>query len=173
MLSMAGSAEREPMVNRNGWLAFGLAALVVVLDQATKAWLLGPADLIDRGPIPLLPFFELASTWNPGVAFGFLRAHGDVGRWLLVGFAACVVVALGLWARRIERPLSAAGIGLIMGGAIGNNIIDRVRWGQVFDYLHYTGPYFPWIFNVADSGISIGVALLLLDSVLPARPATT
>jgi signal peptidase II len=167
------ASERQPLVNANGWLAFGLAALVVVLDQAAKAWLLGPVDLVDRGPLQILPFFELSSVWNPGVAFGILRAHGDLGRWLLVGFAACVVTALGLWARRIDRRLSAAGIGLIMGGAIGNNIIDRVRWGQVFDYLHYTGPYFPWIFNIADSGISVGVALLLLDSVLPAKAATS
>jgi signal peptidase II len=170
---MAVSAARTPLVNRNGWLAFGLAAVVVVLDQIAKAWLLGPVDLVDRGPIQIVPFFELASTWNPGVAFGFLRAHGDLGRWLLVGFAACVVIALGLWARRMDRRLSAAAIGLIMGGAIGNNIIDRVRWGQVFDYLHYTGPYFPWVFNIADSGISVGVALLLLDSLLPARAAAT
>jgi signal peptidase II len=161
------------MVSRNGWLAFGLAALVVVADQAAKAWLLGPFDLIDRGPVRLLPFFELSSVWNPGVAFGILRAHGDLGRWLLVGFAGCVVVALGLWARRMERAFAAAGVGLIMGGAIGNNIIDRVRWGQVFDYLHFTGPYFPWVINLADSAISVGVGLLVLDSLLTAKPAAS
>jgi signal peptidase II len=165
---MAASA-REPLINRNGWLAFGLAALVVALDQALKAWLLGPFDLIDRAPVQVLPFFRLSSGWNPGVAFGIFHSHGDLGRWLLVGFAACVVVALALWARRMERVVSAAGIGLIMGGAIGNNIIDRVRWGQVFDFLDFSALHFPWVFNVADSGISLGVALLLLDSVLPAR----
>ena len=169
---MAASG-REPRVNRNGWLAFGLAAGVVVADQAAKAWLMGPFDLIDRGPVRLLPVVELSSVWNPGVAFGFLRAHGDLGRWLLVGFALCVVIGLGLWARRMERALSAAAIGLIMGGAIGNNVIDRVRWGQVFDYLNFSGLYFPWVFNIADSAISIGVALLLLDSLLPTKAATT
>ncbi len=168
---MAASA-RTPLINANGWLAFGLATLVVALDQAIKAWLLGPFDLVDRGPVPLVPFFELNSVWNRGVAFGLLRAHGDLGRWLLVGFAACVVVALILWVRRIDRRLSAAAIGLIIGGAIGNNIIDRVRWGQVFDYLHFTGPYFPWVINLADSAISVGVALLVLDSLLPPRAAT-
>jgi signal peptidase II len=170
---MAASPRRAPLVSANGWLAFGLAAVVVVLDQAAKAWLLGPFDLVDRGPVRIAPFFELSSVWNPGVAFGFLRAHGDLGRWLLVGFAGCIVIALGLWARRMERLLSAAGLGLIMGGAIGNNIIDRVRWGQVFDYLNFSGLYFPWVFNVADAAISVGVAMLLLDSLLPARAAAT
>jgi signal peptidase II len=171
---MAAEA-RAPLVNRQGWLAFAVAAVVVLLDQAAKAFLLGPLDLPDRvAPIPLVPFFELASVWNPGVAFGMLRAHGGLGRWLLVGFAACVVVALGLWARRADRRLSAVAIGMIMGGAIGNNVIDRVRWGQVFDYLHFTGPFFPWVINIADASISVGVALLVFDSLLPARkPATT
>jgi signal peptidase II len=163
----------RPLINRNGWLAYGLAAVVVVLDVAIKAWLIGPFDLIDRGPVPLVPFFELNSVWNRGVAFGLLRAHGDIGRWLLVGFAACVVSALALWVRRMDRPLSAAAIGLIMGGAIGNNIIDRVRWGQVFDYLHFTGPYFPWVINLADSAISVGVGLLVLDSLLTPKPAAS
>jgi signal peptidase II len=160
-----------PPINRNGWLAYGLTVVVVVFDMAIKAWLIGPFDLIDRGPVPLVPFFELNSVWNRGVAFGLLRAHGDVGRWLLVGFAACVVVSLALWVRRMDRSLSAAAIGLIMGGAIGNNIVDRVRWGQVFDYLHFTGPYFPWVINLADSAISVGVGLLVLDSLLTAKPA--
>ena len=169
---MAASPSGAP-INRNGWLAYGLAAIVVALDQAIKAWLTGPFDLIDRGPVPLVPFFELNSVWNRGVAFGLLRAHGDLGRWLLVGFAACVVVAMALWVRRMDRPLSAAAIGLIMGGAIGNNVIDRVRWGQVFDYLHFTGPYFPWVINLADSAISVGVALLVLDSLLANKGATS
>jgi signal peptidase II len=167
------ASRREPPVSRNGWLAFGLAALVVLTDQAVKAWLLGPFDLIDRAPVRILPFFQLNSGWNPGVAFGIFHSHGDFGRWLLVGFAACVVIALGLWVRRIDRTLSGAAIGLIMGGAIGNNIIDRVRWGQVFDFLDFSGLHFPWVFNVADSAISVGVALLVLDSLLTARPATT
>ncbi|HLK24291.1 MAG TPA: signal peptidase II [Caulobacteraceae bacterium] len=165
---------REPMVNRNGWIAYGLAAIVVVLDQSVKAWLLGAFDIVDRSPIDVLPFFRLTSVWNPGVAFGMLRAHGDLGRWLLVGFAVCVVIALGLWARRSERLTGAAAIGLIMGGAVGNNVIDRVRWGRVFDYLDFGALHFPWVFNVADASISVGVGLLILDSLLAGRrgPAT-
>jgi signal peptidase II len=156
-------------VNRNGWVAFSLAAAVVVLDQSVKAWLLGAFDLIDRGPIQVLPVFRLTSVWNPGVAFGLLRAHGDLGRWLLVGFAICVVIALGLWVRRAERLLNATAVGLIIGGAIGNNVVDRVRWGRVFDYLDFGALHFPWVFNVADSAITVGVVLLLWDSFFPVK----
>jgi signal peptidase II len=167
------AAEAEPPVNRNGWLAYGLAATVVLLDQSAKGWLLGSFDLIDRGPVDVLPAFRLTSVWNPGVAFGMLRSHGDLGRWLLVGFAVCVVTALALWVRRADRRMTAAAIGLIMGGAIGNNVIDRVRWGRVFDYLDFSALHFPWVFNVADASISVGVGLLLLDSLLAGRrPAT-
>jgi len=162
-----------PMVNRNGWIAYSLAAAVVILDQGVKGWLLGAFDLIDRSPLQVLPSFRLTSVWNPGVAFGLLRTHGDVGRWLLVGFAVCVVIALVLWVRRAERLLGAVAIGLIIGGAIGNNVIDRVRWGRVFDYLDFSALYFPWVFNVADASISIGVGLLVLDSLVgDRRPAT-
>jgi signal peptidase II len=166
-------AEREPAVGRNGWLAYGLAATMVLLDQSVKAWLIGSFDLIDRGPVDVLPVFRLTSVWNPGVAFGMLRSHGDLGRWLLVGFALCVVTALALWVRRTERLVTAAAIGLIMGGAIGNNVIDRVRWGRVFDFLDFSALHFPWVFNVADASISVGVGLLVLDSLIAGRrPAT-
>jgi signal peptidase II len=162
-----------PVVNRNGWVAYCLAAAVVILDQAVKGWLLGAFDLIDRSPIQVLPVFRLTSVWNPGVAFGLLRTHGDIGRWLLVGFAVCVVIALVLWVRRADRLLGAVAIGLIIGGAIGNNVIDRVRWGRVFDYLDFSALYFPWVFNVADASITIGVGLLVLDSLVgDRRPAT-
>jgi signal peptidase II len=107
--------------------------------------------------------------WNPGVSFGLLAAKGDVGRWLLVGFAAAVVVALGFWARRSTRVLTALAVGLVMGGAIGNNVIDRVRFGAVADFLDFSGLGFKWVFNVADSAISVGVALLLLEMFLGAK----
>lgn len=165
------SSRAAPFVSRHGWMALALAALVVALDQAAKAWLLGAFDLPERGPVDILPVFKLNSVWNGGVAFGMMQAHAALGRWFLVGFAACVVIALFLWVRRMDRFLSAAAIGLIIGGAISNNIVDRVRWGAVFDYVDFNGLFFPWVFNIADAAISVGVALLLLDSVLPsAKP---
>ncbi len=150
-------------------LAYALAAVVVALDQLSKAWVLGPLDLPDRGQVQVLPFFRLTMVWNPGVSFGLLAARGDLGRWLLVAFVVAVVTALALWARQANRVLTALSIGLIMGGAIGNNIIDRVRFGAVADFLDFSGLGFKWIFNVADSAITVGVILLLLEMLLAAK----
>ena len=159
-------------VSRLGLLAYAIAAVVVVLDQASKYWILDVVHL--RGPIPVLPFFQLSMVWNQGVSFGLLRAGSDEARWVLVGFAAVVVVALALWSRRPARTLTAVALGLVMGGAIGNNLIDRVRFGAVADFLDFHGLYFPWVFNLADSAISIGVVFLLIDSFVSPRtePAT-
>jgi signal peptidase II len=162
-----------PPVTRLGLAAYAIAAVVVALDQVSKAWVLGPLDLPDRGVLEVAPIFRLSMVWNPGVSFGLLAARGALGRWLLVAFAAAVVTALALWARRISRPLTALSIGLVMGGAIGNNIIDRVRFGAVADFLDFSGLGFKWVFNVADSAISVGVALLLIEMVLGARAPET
>ncbi len=160
-------------LTRTGWFAFILAAVVVVLDQASKAYVTGPLHLGERGQIPVLPFFKLSSVANPGVSFGFLRADTPLGRWLLVAFSAVVVVGLAVWAARQSRIWTAVAVGLIMGGAIGNNLIDRARYGAVVDFLDFSGLGFIWVFNVADSAITVGVVLLLLDSFLtPNKPAT-
>ena len=154
----------RPPITQLGVIAFLIAAVVVVLDQLSKYWILHVVDLPDRPPIHVLPMFQLTMVWNPGVSFGLLRADSMTGRWVLVLFALAVVVALGAWARGATRPLTAAALGLVMGGAIGNNLIDRVRFGAVADFLDFHSLMFPWIFSLADSSISVGVALLLLDS---------
>lgn len=161
-------------VSRWGMMAYGVAAVIVVLDQLSKYWILDVAHLPDRSPIQVLPFFQFTMVWNTGVSFGMLRADSALGRWLLVAFALAIVAALAVWARRITRPLLAASVGLMLGGALGNNLIDRVRFGAVADFLDFHALYFPWVFNVADSAISVGVALLLLDSLLNSKtsPAT-
>ena len=159
----------QPAVTRWGLAAYAVAAAVVVLDQLSKWWVLDVIHLPDHSPIRILPVFQLTMVWNTGVSFGLLRADAGAGRWLLVLFALAIVVALGVWARRVTRPLAAVALGLILGGALGNNLIDRVRFGAVADFLDFHGLYFPWVFNIADSGISIGVALLLLDSFLNSK----
>jgi signal peptidase II len=159
----------EPPVSRLGMVAYLLAAFVVLIDQISKAWVMGPLDLPGRGVIPVLPIFRLTMVMNRGVSFGLLRADNPVGRWLLVGAALAVVLFLIGWVRNTQRPLFAVSVGLVIGGALGNNLIDRVRIGQVVDFLDFSGLYFPWVFNIADSAITIGVILLLLDSVLPTR----
>ena len=152
-------------LTRYALLTYALAVLVLVLDQISKAWILYGLHLADLGVVPLLPFFRLSLVWNRGFSFGLL-SQVDLARWGLSVFSVGVAIALALWARRTTRVLPALGLGLIIGGAIGN-AADRLRMGAVVDFLDFTGTgVFPWVFNVADSAITVGVILLLLDSLL-------
>lgn len=147
-----------------GRLAFGLAAAVLVIDQAVKAWILQGLDLPARISVQVLGPLRLSMVWNEGVSFGFLQARHDLARWGLTAFALVVAMALAAWARRAERRLLGVALGLIIGGAIGN-AIDRARFGAVVDFIDVSAlGVFPWVFNVADSAITIGVLLMLLDS---------
>jgi signal peptidase II len=156
-------------MTRLGAYAFSLAAAVVVLDQLSKWWILSVYRLPERITTEISPIFSLTMVWNRGVSFGLFRADQDLGRWLLVAFSLAVAIALALWARKAERRLTALALGLVIGGAIGN-LIDRVRFGAVADFLDFTGLGFPWVFNVADSAITVGVIVLLLDSLLTPDP---
>jgi signal peptidase II len=169
------TSNSQALVTRHGRLAYMVALVVVVLDQLSKFWVLNVLDLQNRPPIHVLPFFQLNMVWNAGVSFGLLRAGSGAGRWILVLFALAVIIALAVWARRVSRTFTAVALGLILGGALGNNLIDRVRFGAVADFLDFHGiGFFPWVFNVADSAITIGVILLLLDSFLrPKEEAAT
>jgi lipoprotein signal peptidase len=150
-------------VSRLALKAYGLALLVIVLDQLTKAWMISGLDLREVGQIPVLgSFFRFSWVENRGVSFG-LFGDGSA-RWVLSVFSIGVAVALAWWVARQTRPLMGTAIGLVMGGAVGN-VIDRVRFGYVVDFLDFSGTgLFPWVFNVADSAITIGVLLLLIDS---------
>jgi signal peptidase II len=151
------------LANRHGWTAYGLALAIIVLDQLSKHWILFVYDLPSRISEQAAGPFYLTMVWNQGVSFGLLRADQDLGRWLLVGFSVVVAVVLAFWARRADRSLMGAALGLVMGGAIGN-AIDRARFGAVVDFIDVSRLYFPWVFNIADAAITIGVILLLLDS---------
>jgi signal peptidase II len=158
-------------ITRLGWASYAAALVVVLADQMSKAWVLGPFDLPGKGMVEVLPVLRLTMVWNRGVSFGLLGAHGDLGRWALVAFETAVAIALAVWARRGERPILSLALGLVIGGALGN-VIDRARFGAVVDFIDVTALHFPWVFNVADSAINVGVALLLWDS-LTAKPAAT
>ncbi len=150
-----------------GWAAYALAAVVIGLDQLSKWWVLGPLDLPARGQVEVAPpWLRFTLTHNPGVSFGLLNA-GSLSRWGLALFSVGVAGALAVWAARADKRLQALGLGLIMGGALGN-ALDRVRLGVVTDFVDVSAalPFFPWIFNAADSAITAGVALLLLESLL-------
>ena len=149
--------------SNQAWLTFLLAVVIIVVDQATKAWLLGPFHLAERGTAPLIGPIQLTLVQNAGVSFGLFRADEDWVRWVLAGFSALVALCLAIWALQVKRPLLAAALGLVMGGAVGN-LIDRVRWGTVVDFIDARQLMFKWVFNVADSAITIGVVLLLLDT---------
>lgn len=151
--------------------AYGFALLIIVIDQLTKAWVLGGVGLRFEGQSVevLPPVFNLTLVHNEGVSFG-LFGDGSA-RWMLSLFSVAVAGILGWWALRADRRLLITAIGLIMGGAIGN-VIDRIRFGWVVDFLDFSGTgFFPWVFNVADSAITVGVVLLILDSVLSERAA--
>jgi signal peptidase II len=150
--------------------AYGFALLIIVVDQLTKAWVLSGLDLREMRQVPVWPpVFNFTWVENRGVSFG-LFGDGSA-RWLLSGFSVIVAGILGWWALKADRRLLVSAIGLIMGGAIGN-VIDRIRFGFVVDFLDFSGTgFFPWVFNVADSAITVGVILLILDSVLSERAA--
>lgn len=143
--------------------------LVLVADQASKWWVLEVLRLQDVGSIPVLPVLNLTMVWNQGVTFGLFQQDGALGPLILAGVAVAVVVALGFWLRRAETRLVAAALGAIAGGAVGN-VIDRVRFGAVVDFLHaHVGGWSWYVFNVADAAIVCGVVVLVLDGLFPAR----
>ena len=145
---------------------FALAALVLVLDQISKYWVLNIIRLPEIGGIDVLPFFRLTFVGNIGVSMGLLEADTALSRWLLTAVTAGIAVAVALWLRREKNPVDIAALGLVLGGAIGN-IIDRMRFGYVVDFLHFFwGEHSFYVFNLADAAITLGVILLLVRAVL-------
>jgi signal peptidase II len=117
--------------------------------------------------VDLLPVLSFTMVWNPGVTFGLFRAGGAWGPFLLAAVAVAIVVALGAWLRRAESPLVAISLGAIAGGAVGN-VTDRMRFGEVVDFIHlHVGSWNWYVFNVADAAIVCGVAALVLDGLWP------
>jgi signal peptidase II len=157
-------------MTRRRYIPLGLIAGLIVLtaDQTSKWWVLNGLDLPQLRQVVLLPVLSLTMVWNTGVTFGLLNGLGSWGHVLLAGVSLAVVAALGVWLWRAESPVVATAIGAIAGGAIGN-VIDRVRFGAVVDFIHaHVGT--PWgdlswyVFNVADAAIVCGVAALIIDS---------
>lgn len=153
------------MANRG----YALAALVLVLDQISKYWVLEVLHLPAIGGIDVWPFFRLTFVGNVGVSMGLLAADNDLSRWLLTAVTAGIALAVALWLRREKHPVDVAALGLVLGGAIGN-ILDRVRFGYVVDFLHFFWQQYSfWVFNLADAAITLGVILLLGRAIL-AKP---
>lgn len=139
--------------------ALALAVVVILADQASK-WAIAGLFADPFQVIELTPFFNLVAAHNTGVSFSMLQGMGP---WLLILGATGVSLALIGWLMKLTAPLPALAVGLVIGGALGN-VIDRIRLGAVFDFLDFYLGNWHWpAFNLADSAISVGVVLLLLD----------
>jgi signal peptidase II len=151
-------------------LGLAAAAVVCVLDQALKLWLLLVFGLADRGTVAVAPSIDLVLTWNTGISYGWFQQEGPLGQWVLLAVKVIVVALLWIWLARAGSRWSALALGLLIGGAIGN-AIDRVAYGAVADfvllYLETATWRFNWyVFNLADVAIVAGVVVLLYESLL-------
>ena len=159
-------------VSRIGWTAYAIAVVVLSLDQLSKYWIMEVLRLPEYATQDVFWPLQFTRIWNQGVSFGLLQAGNDFVRWGMVAFNLGVALLLIRWVRRGQiRMLAAVGYGMLIGGAIGN-AIDRALFGAVIDFLDVQRlGFFPWIFNIADAGITVGVILFLLDSLRRERPA--
>ncbi len=163
---------------------FSLALNILILDQLSKwlvveyilrpqiqphgpqsglwEWFFNPPSRLPFTSIEILPFFNLTMVWNEGISFGLF--HGS-GVWVLSALALIITVVFSVWMMRVKSWIQVIALALVIGGAVGN-VIDRLRFGGVADFLdfHIMGWHYP-AFNVADSGIVVGIALLIMDGI--------
>ncbi|MDM8569374.1 signal peptidase II [Thiotrichales bacterium HSG1] len=154
---------------RSGLIWLWISLLVVILDQASKLWI--DSNLSFNQPVNLLSFFDLRLLYNEGAAWSFLADAGGWQRWFLATLAFGISIVLIVWLSRLERKqvwLSIA-LALVLGGAIGN-LIDRVVYGYVIDFIDIYYQKWHWpAFNIADSAISVGAVMLVVDAILEGK----
>ncbi len=145
----------------------GLAALAVLIaDQANKFWLISVFGIAERQPVRLTPFFDIVYARNPGISYSLFSASTELARWALFAVTLTATFLVAFWLWRARTKLVALGLGLIVGGALGN-ASDRLFYGAVADFYHFHVGGFSWyIFNLADCAIVAGVGLLLYDSLI-------
>jgi len=164
----SGEGLKSIELNARDWGLLA-AAVALTLDQGSKMLMLYGLGFAHMGPgraIPILPFFNLVMVWNPGVSYGLFPASGPLGTALLALFSIAAVGALGWWLWVSDRLTLTVGLGLVIGGALGN-LIDRLVYGKVADFFHFYGLGYDWyVFNVADAAITFGVIALLYDALL-------
>lgn len=157
MVKSAATAERL-----SAWRYLLLSIGVVLFDQLTKLWVM--KLFVPGERLSVLPFFDLTLVFNEGAAFSFLSQAGGWQRWFFIGLTLLISAVLLVWLRRLrsDERWTAVGLALILGGAWGN-LFDRVRLGRVVDFLDFHWQQWHWpAFNVADSAITLGVAVLIL-----------
>jgi signal peptidase II len=150
------------------WLV--LSTFIVLADQLSKMYIAG--HYLEFEFTRILPVLDITCMHNVGAAFSFLASASGWQRWVFIGLAAVVSIGITIWLVKLPRgthSLLAAGLALVLGGAVGN-VIDRIRLGYVIDFIHFhwERAYFP-AFNVADSAITVGAACLLLDALFEAK----
>lgn len=146
------------------WIGLLAALVALVLDQANKIWLIYFYGIAQHQPVRLTSFFDVVFAKNPGISYSLLSARTAAGRFALTAGAMLVIVLLVLWLWRSRTILTALGLGLIIGGALGNNACDRFFYGYVADFYHFHIGTFSWyVFNLADVAITIGVIFLLYE----------
>ena len=157
---------------RNSRLGPGIiaAVAVLILDQASKVWLLFVFDIGHRGAVRVTPFFDLVLAWNVGISFGWFQNDSQIAQISLMVIKAVAVIVLAIWMARSRTSIATLALGLIIGGAVGNGI-DRFAYGAVVDFalfhLQIGGNTYNWyVFNLADVAIVAGLAALLYDSFL-------
>lgn len=160
------------MLKERWLLCLGVMVSLVTLfaDQLSKHYVLFVMEMPLREPVPVTGFFNLAMVWNRGVSFGLFAEDGPWRQWKLIALAAVLSAGMLWWLyKKVTVRHEAVAIGMVLGGAVGN-VIDRLRFGAVADFLDFHVAGFHWpAFNIADSAICIGVAILLLGGILPRR----
>jgi signal peptidase II len=148
-----------------------LAVIVLIADKASKYWVLHGSNLTDGHILNILPVLDFVLVWNHGVTFGMLNGLGGFGWVFLAIVAIAVVTGLAVWLWRAETFITTLAIGAIAGGAIGN-VADRLRYGAVVDFIEaHIGVYSFYVFNIGDSAIVCGVAVLMAENLFRKTPA--
>nr|WP_069306051.1 signal peptidase II [Methylobrevis pamukkalensis] len=159
MAALPPSSGRSPLR-----LGLGLALAGLVADQASKLWILDHPLIATGTRLVITSFMDFVLVWNQGISYGLFQQEADIGRWLLIAVSLAAIAFLGRWLWKTPSMLAATGLGLILGGAVGNTI-DRVVYGAVVDFVHWHAFGYSWyVFNLADAWIVAGVAALLYDS---------
>ncbi len=149
------TARANPLFWKGGLAAIAIAAL----DQLTKYWIVHQVRLPEKGKIEISAIFDLTYVQNYGASFGMLSGL----RWPLALLSTVIAIALLYWLGGLKRAIAATGVAFVVGGALGN-LYDRLAYGYVVDFFDFSGLYFPWVFNIADASINVGIAFILLDA---------
>lgn len=161
------SGPREKRKRRSGLLWLWLSAIILVADQVTKWMIVDSIELYER--VPVMNLLDITHLRNTGAAFSFLSDAGGWQRWFFIILAILVSALVVVWMSRLPargKSWLCVALALVVGGAVGN-VVDRILFGFVVDFIsvHYSGWYFP-AFNVADSAITVGAVILLIESIV-------